>query len=75
MMTDQMIQCASCRVFTSNGPDHVCVEYAGPACSTCGRPTTHYSVGAPGYGSGRVCASGHDEPLTPLGILTESDVR
>lgn len=66
-------QCPDCKVWTYND-DHVCVEYKGLPCKTCGKPTTCYTVGAPGYGQGRVCADGHDEPTTPQGILTIGDV-
>jgi hypothetical protein len=66
-------QCPECKVHTSN-PDHVRVEYSGPPCRTCREPTASYQVGAPGFGSGRVCRHGHDEPLSPQGILTEADV-
>jgi hypothetical protein len=67
-------KCTDCGVFTSNDP-HICVTYTGPACTTCGEPTTWYTVGAPGYGQGRVCPLNHHEPHGPHGILTADQVR
>jgi hypothetical protein len=67
-------QCPDCGVYTSD-PAHACVVYDGPPCVTCGQPTVCYQVGAPGYGTGRACRDGHDEPLNPHGILTLGDVR
>jgi hypothetical protein len=65
--------CVKCEVFDHN-EEHICTVYDGPPCKTCGKPTIFYSVGAPGYGTGRVCKDNHHEELTPHGELTSADV-
>ncbi len=70
-------QCPECLLYGGQWIDgkHTCTVYDGPPCKTCGQPTLAYTVGAPGYGAGRCCKDGHDEKLTPHGILTTADVR
>jgi hypothetical protein len=67
--------CNGCHAWHYNDDNHVCIQYNGPACSTCGQPTAFYTVGAPGYGTGRFCRDGHYEHLTNHGIYTAEDVR
>jgi hypothetical protein len=47
------------------------VTYDGPLCRVegCGKPTVVAHIGAPGYGTVRVCEAGHREELTPAGEL------
>lgn len=73
---EQPVHLPCCNVFTFNDPaEHRCPVYDGPACSTCGEPTLFYTVGAPGYGSGRVCKNQHREQLTAHGIFTPEQTR
>jgi hypothetical protein len=67
-------QCPDCLLYTSNA-DHVCVTYDGPACGTCGEPTTLFTVDAPGYGTGRTCRNGHGEHLTRDSFYTAEQNR
>jgi hypothetical protein len=66
--------CPHCLLYTSDA-DHVCVTYDGPPCGTCGEPTALFTVGAPGYGTGRTCRNGHGEHLTRAGIYTPEQNR
>lgn len=69
-------QCEQCGTFTYND-DHQCPIYDGPVCSTpgCVERTLFYTVGAPGYGSGRVCPNRHYDEATRHGIYTPDQVR
>jgi rRNA maturation protein Nop10 len=70
--------CEECGVYTYNGPDHICVRYDGPPCAVggaCRAPTVVATIGAPGYGTVRVCENGHREELTPCGIYTLEQLR
>lgn len=60
--------CATCRTYDWN-EQHICVDYTGQPCAQCGEPTLIAQIGAPGYGTVRVCRAGHEEELTPCGIL------
>lgn len=70
--------CPECGLYGGQYEDgvHLCLVYDGPPCTTpgCGLPTVVYTVGAPGYGTGRSCRKNHNEPLSPQGILTLADV-
>lgn len=68
------VWCDQCGCWSYNDP-HTCTVYDGPPCRTCGEPTLFYTVGAPGYGSGRVCRNNHDEHLSRHGIYTPEQTR
>jgi hypothetical protein len=72
---DQGRYCTECECYTYNGDRHLCTTYNGPPCMTCGEPTVTATIGAPGYGTVRVCKRNHRQELTPCGILTPEDVR
>lgn len=55
MSDDDLKQCSKCEVYTSRIESHICVEYDGPPCKTCGEPTVFVEVAAPGTGRGWSC--------------------
>jgi hypothetical protein len=64
--------CGSCETYGSER--HVCTRYEGAPCGQCGNPTVDAQIAAPGYGCVRVCKAGHEEVLSPCGILDPQDV-
>jgi len=74
-MTTTAVKCPTCGTYTSNGPDHPCPVYDGPACQVCGAGTVYYTVGAPGIGHGTVCENGHDAPIGHHRITTLEEQR
>lgn len=74
---DNPLWCGACGSWSYNDPaDHLCTpwNYDAP-CESCGEPTLVSTLGAPGYGTVRVCRAGHRFELTPCGVYEPWEVQ